>query len=105
MPHLHLHFDADHVWIWIVLGVLSIVAAFYFYRRTNPPSPSWMRRLLFGLRSVALTLLLAALTEPMLALTLVRSEKPVFAVLIDRSESMGLVDRRGSRWEALVGLL
>ncbi|RKY67731.1 MAG: hypothetical protein DRP97_07040 [Candidatus Latescibacterota bacterium] len=105
MPHLHLHLDADHAWIWIVLGLLSLVAAFYFYRRTNPPSPRWMRRLLFGMRSAALMLLLLALTEPVLTLSTVRSEKPAFAVLIDRSTSMDLVDGRGSRRDALVGLL
>jgi hypothetical protein len=105
MPHPQLHFDAGPTWVWIVLALLSLAAAFYFYRRTNPPSPRWMRRLLFGLRSVALMLLLLALTEPVLTLTAVRSEKPAFAVLIDRSASMGLVDGRGRRRDALVELL
>ncbi len=105
MPHPQLHFDAGHAWVWIVPALLSLVAAFYFYRRTNPPSPRWMRRLLFGLRSAVLMLLLLALTEPMLTLSTVRSEKPVFVVLIDRSASMGLVDGRGGRRDALVELL
>ena len=105
MPHPQLHFDGGPTWVWIVLGLLSLVAAFYFYRRTNPPSPRWMRRLLFGMRSASLMLLLLALTEPMLTLNTVRSEKPVFVVLIDRSASMGLVDGRGSRRDALVQLL
>ncbi|MFH1009257.1 MAG: hypothetical protein V1800_17420 [Candidatus Latescibacterota bacterium] len=105
MPHPSLHFDAGSTWLWIVPAMFLLAAVFYYYRRTHPPSPRWMRKLLFGLRGIALLLLILALTEPVLTLTRLKSEKPVLAVLIDRSASMNLVDGRGSRRDVLADLL
>jgi hypothetical protein len=79
---------------------LSIAAAafsFWFYKDTIPPVTPFKKNLLASLRSVSLILVLFILFEPLLDLTYQKEERPLVAVLVDRSESMSISDSSGSR--------
>lgn len=58
-----------------------------------------------ALRAGAVALVILLLFEPILSLTRQKQEKPVVAVLIDRSASMGLVDQKMNRGEVLQNTL
>ena len=81
----------------LLLLVLAFVVALLVYRRTTPPVATWLRRALGILRAFALAIVLLLLFEPVLSLVVQRSQKPVVAVLLDRSASMSLADSALSR--------
>lgn len=84
--------------VLLALVVFAALGLSYFtYRRTVPPVADAVRYLLMGLRALALILVLLLLFEPILSLTRTEKVKPVVAVLIDDSASMGLVDQRVDR--------
>ncbi|MGH7495061.1 MAG: hypothetical protein ACREOO_22030 [bacterium] len=84
-----------------VYPVLFLLCAFLFtwfiYRRTTPPVTHALRRFLAALRGLALAAALLLLLEPILGLAFQRAQKPVVAILIDRSASMGLADSGSTR--------
>ena len=71
-----------------VLGFVMLVS--YCYARERSPAGKGYRVLLAGLRMTTIALLLVMLSELLLAGT--RSGRPRFAVLIDQSASMGVVE-------------
>ncbi len=75
------------------------------YRSTVPPISIQKKILLIALRSLALTLLLLAVYEPLLKIFSSFVERPTVAVLIDNSLSMSLNDASGSREQQLRALL
>ena len=83
----------------------AIGLAYFAYLRTNPPISSALRALLRILRGAALCLLLMLVLEPVLALGILRQERPTIVLLVDRSESMGISDPTGNRWETAIRLL
>lgn len=89
----------------LLLLVLAVLFTLFIYRSTTPPVANWLRRGLAGLRGFTLAAALLLLFEPILSRAWQRSEKPVVAVLIDRSASMTLSDSLGTRGDALQKVL
>jgi hypothetical protein len=84
-------------WSGLIVAAIMVaaVAAAWFIQRgeiAHLPRPS--RRLLVGLRAVAVAVIVALLAEPALAWHGSRQELPAVAVLLDRSGSMGATDDR-----------
>ncbi|NIR46925.1 hypothetical protein GWO43_00385 [candidate division KSB1 bacterium] len=87
---------------FLIALIFGAVAFSYFvYRKTVPPVPKSLRMLLMVLRAVAVVLVVLLLFKPILSITLKKQEKPVVAVLMDRSASMALVDQKMDRSEVL----
>ncbi len=84
-------------WLMVLLLVISVIFTIFVYYRTNPPVSKQKRGLLALLRSIALSLLIFAIFEPVL--TGVRSKiiNPKIAVMMDNSSSMNLDDAGGNR--------
>ena len=96
MPGIHLDLSAA-LWIVVLLAILATVAAFFLYRRTQPPVSSARRWTLAGLRGAIFVLFVLLLFDPVLHLRFTTSAPPVLAVLFDNSKSMRIVDRGGNR--------
>ncbi len=87
-----------------VLVVFAMAAGLLIrrlYRDTEPGATTPRRRLLTGLRTAAIILLIFALAGPALLRTLRRSVGPSVIVVVEDSASMALRDAPGgiSRWE------
>lgn len=80
------------LFLLILLGLTII-----FYRHTLPPLPTARRLTLSALRSLALTLLLLVVFEPVVRIVHGTTQRPVLAVLIDESQSMTIKDGSGDR--------
>ena len=83
----------------------GIVFSYFVYRKTVPPVSRSLRSLLMTLRATVTVLVLLLLFEPILSITRRKKEKPVVAVLIDQSASMGLTDKSGEREGVLRNVL
>ena len=88
-------------WIYALLVLLASGLAFWTYKQTNPPLSTSRRALLFTLRTVALSLLLFALFEPVLTMIRASLTRPRLAVIIDKSLSMSLNDGKVNRANAI----
>jgi hypothetical protein len=99
--------NQDNAWVFLALMALAPVAAAWFYHRVPPTVGRGLRLVLAVLRTTALILLVVALIEPVLALSSFANERPVVAVLIDTSRSMGVEDGAGgqARGDEAVGLI
>ena len=87
-----------HHWAAVAAAlIVGIGLAAWAYRRTNPPLPRILRVLMFVLRAVVIALLSLAILEPILSLAWRRTEKPVTAVMIDRSASMSIPEGETDR--------
>jgi hypothetical protein len=74
---------------WIGLGLAALLAV-WAYRAPVPPLPRGNRILLGCLRFAALALLLLALFQPVMTVAARSSDRPLLAILLDRSTSMNL---------------
>ncbi|MBL7961124.1 hypothetical protein JNL27_12905 [bacterium] len=81
------------LWILLFLCIAAVAFSFWSYKETIPPASPIKKNLLASLRSLSIILVLIILFEPILNLTVQKEERPVVAVLIDQSESMGIVDK------------
>ncbi len=104
MPNLSLSFTTS-AFIVVLLVLIAVAVSVYFYRYTVPPIPRSKRILLIVLRSLALSLLLMFLFEPLLRLISTSTQMPVLAVLIDNSKSMSIKDNAGDRASQLKTLV
>ena len=75
----------------------AVVLSCFVYRKTVPPVSRGVRYLLMFIRAMVVILVILLLFEPILSLTRKRQEKPVVAVLVDNSASMGLIDQKINR--------
>jgi len=90
--------------VWPALVVL-LVAAYFLYRKTNPPLPTYLRLILASLRVIAILALVLALLEPVLK-TAREYERPRrVTVLVDRSASMDKPESGLTRLERTDSLL
>lgn len=91
---------SGNIWLLVISIIIGIGLAFYTYRKTAPPVSNFRRTLLITLRSIALSILIFAIFEPIA--TMVRSAfvKPKIAVLLDNSISAGLKDAKIDRKKA-----
>ncbi|RPJ48062.1 MAG: hypothetical protein EHM19_02375 [Candidatus Latescibacterota bacterium] len=72
---------------------LSFAAAVWSYRRTLPPLPPRTRRALTALRFASFAVLSLLLLDPLVTIERTETVRPNVAILVDRSASMGIVDR------------
>ena len=95
MTDFTLHFAPRAPWVLLAFGTLAAVAlSVWAYRFAMPPvAPLW-RRTLAVLRAIVLLALLWLLGQPVLERALPASGRRV-TVLVDRSASMQLPERRG----------
>ena len=97
----------SHTQSWIAGGVFAIAAilGYFYYRRTIPPIPRFTRLLLSILRALAVGMILFLLLDPILHVVFVARRPPTIAVLADRSASMSIIDKAGSRSDEIHSLL
>jgi len=84
---------------------IAIAISIWVYRNPTPPVSKGWRAGLTILRTTSITIILMLLFEPILSLEYQNNEKPVIAVLIDSSASMGLVDQKTDRAQELKNVL
>ncbi|HID94722.1 MAG TPA: hypothetical protein EYP53_01515 [Candidatus Latescibacteria bacterium] len=104
MPRIGIDLSGNPA-LLILYVLLSVVTVYLLYRgiaRAFSKKVGWV---LGGLRLLVLSLMLFLLMEPILTLRTTHIERPTVALLVDRSESIGLVDRKGSRYRTLLTLL
>lgn len=88
-----------------LLAALALVALEWAprtYLKTTVTIRPWVRFVLIGLRLMVVALTLILLARPVLRETLVRTQRPTLAVLLDDSRSMQIRDMAGGRNGALV---
>lgn len=100
MESFHFAFGSGTWWMYALLVLVAIAAAWYSYRVTTPPLGSRERVLLAVLRSLGLAFLLLTLFEPLLRIRQSETIEPRIAIAIDASRSMIITDRSVQR-EAL----
>jgi hypothetical protein len=88
MPELSFQYPAWFFALCVLLG-LGYAALLYSRDTTFKEQPTWVRRLLFALRWLAITLLSALLLSPLIKKNIVEVKKPIVALLHDQSESVG----------------
>ncbi|MBL7994913.1 hypothetical protein JNM05_06025 [bacterium] len=89
------------LWILLFLCIAAVAFSFWSYKETIPPASAIKKNLLASIRSLSIILVLIILFEPILDLTFQKEERPVIAVLVDQSESMGMVDKIADRQAAV----
>ncbi len=94
-----------HPFLTGLFFVLFILFAVYMYRRTNPPLPGKLRILLSALRIAAILALFLALFEPVLSYKREYERQPRLTLLVDKSNSMNIVESGRSRAERVDSLL
>ncbi|MBN2564406.1 MAG: hypothetical protein JXB46_01720 [Candidatus Eisenbacteria bacterium] len=100
-------FNQPNAWVFVVLAAIAVFGVGWFYWRVPASASGRLRALLIALRLSALSLLFAALIEPVLAIDRTVTERPVVAVLMDVSRSMAITDGTGGarRGDEAVALL
>ncbi|MBI2427275.1 MAG: VWA domain-containing protein [Ignavibacteriales bacterium] len=89
----------------VLFAAAAVALSVYIYRHTVPVVSRLQRNVLIVLRSLAFTLTLVAMFEPLLTLTSSTEERPAVAVLVDNSLSMSHADRTVKRDSAVTSLL
>jgi len=93
------------LWIYLLLVLIAFGLTLYTYRVTIPPITNFFRTILIVLRTLAISLLLFIIFEPILTRISANIIKPKVAVLIDNSLSVALTDSRGNRKQELIKAL
>lgn len=88
MPELSFQYPVWFFALCILLG-FGYAALLYYRDNTFAEQSVWLRRGLFFLRWLVITLLSALLLSPLLKRTITEEKKPVIALLQDQSESVG----------------
>lgn len=104
MPSIEISSSAPAVVVLLLILAAGILS-FFSYRTTLPAVSRLTRWVLSILRGLALALLLVLLCAPLLRLVHITRHPPVIAVLADRSASMSITDRHGSRATTMMSLL
>lgn len=84
---------------YLVLGAILLysISLFFYYRRTIPPLAQQTRRILAGLRWIALMAVFVCLAEPLVGYQKIARQPPRVAILIDHSRSMSFGPKNESR--------
>ena len=90
----------DFVFLFLFF-VLTGLFTYYIYRVTIPDIPKKKKILLIVLRTLAFSLILLLIFEPLLTLIKKNKEEPILAVLIDNSKSMSINEKNYNRSEEL----
>ena len=84
-------------WFYTVVSIAVLLAAFTFWSYRRSLMPLRWRCLSIGLRILGIALLLLCLLEPLGSLQRPKSQANVFAVLMDNSQSMGILIQEASK--------
>lgn len=84
-------------YILIFAIIIAIAISYFYYRRTVPELPAGKRYLLFFLRSMALSLLIFVLFEPIYTNIISQTQPPKLVVLLDNSISLKIKDGKYDR--------
>ena len=84
-------------WFYFVVTAAVMLAAFTIWSYRRSAMPLRWKLLAVGLRSVGIALLLICLLEPLGSLQRPKSQANVFAVLMDNSQSMGILMQEASK--------
>ncbi len=90
---------AGYWWLLAIFIIAGFALAFWTYTKTIPPISQSKRILLITMRTLALTLLLFVVFEPVISIIRSSVEEPRVAVLLDNSISAAAKDARGERRE------
>ena len=88
MPELSFQYPVWFFALCVLLGV-GYAALLYYRDNTFAEQSPWLKRALFFLRWLVITLLSALLLSPLLKRTITEEKKPIVALLQDQSESAG----------------
>lgn len=91
--------------LFILLGLVFIFLTILFYQYTIPPLPTLRKLFLSVVRSLALTLLLFVIFEPILSFINVENKQPTIAVLLDNSQSMAVSEKSSQQINELRKIL
>jgi hypothetical protein len=86
-------------WLVALFVLLSFAFTYYVYRKTVPPISKSRKGILVFLRTMALSLLIFVLFEPVIGMISSSEIMPKLLVMMDNSESMELQDAGGDRKE------
>ncbi|MDR0533064.1 MAG: hypothetical protein LBH01_03830 [Verrucomicrobiales bacterium] len=82
-------------WGWALLLIIALITGVVWAYRKFAPRLAWpWRVLLIALRSILLAILVLMLTKPVLHIMVDESVRHPLIVLLDQTQSMGLVDQR-----------
>ena len=84
-------------WLTALLIIIAVAFSIFSYRTTVPQISSARKIVLITLRSIALSLLLFILFEPILTIIRGTQDAPKLAVLLDNSLSVSKLDALGDR--------
>lgn len=104
MSSFNLDFSGN-IFLLILTILISVLLAIYSYSKTIPPISSLKKYSLIILRSLALSILLFIIFEPILTKITGKEIPPKVAVLIDKSKSMIANDASGSKEEIFKNVL
>ncbi len=99
------HIAAKSVLLLFAFIIAGIFFTLYIYRFTIPPVSLFLKRIMSGLRIIALLLLLFVIFELSVNLIKTRKDKPQVAIAIDTSASMAVKDETGIRAEIIKEVL
>ena len=85
----------------LIFFILIGLFTYYVYKITIPDIPKKKKILLILLRTLAFSLLLLLIFEPLLTLIKNNKEKPILAILVDNSKSMSIDEKNYNRSEEL----
>src|SRR5690606_16997727 len=86
-----MRFIADITWWWLIpIGAIAFAITYIFYQKKGwlNEISSTLRKLLFTLRFLSLSLLGLLLLGIMIESTNLKKEKPIFITLVDNSSSL-----------------
>ncbi len=84
-------------WFYFVVAAAVLLSAFTIWSYRRSPMPLRWKLLAVVLRTVGIALLLICLLEPLGSLQRPKSQANVFAVLMDNSQSMGILMQEASK--------
>jgi len=96
MNRFEIDFLSGYAWPALVFCLALLAASYFYYRRTTPPLPKFLRYLLLVLRGSAFAALFLALAQPIISHTNITQAKKRMALLMDHSSSMNRPLRPGS---------
>jgi hypothetical protein len=104
IPNLRFYFSG-HTLVIIILALLMLGFSLFIYKRTNPIISAPLKFLLTLLRYVAILLVIFVITEAIIELKYLHTQRPVLAIAVDNSASLNIEDKEGSRKEEVKRVL
>ncbi len=94
---MHYSLFIQHIEIFIITLIISIIFTLFVYRKTVPAVPLYSKLILAFLRGIAFFLLFIVLFQGQLYYNTKKQLEPVIGIAIDNSKSMSIKDASGDR--------